>query len=235
MSGCPGIKNSPPGPQENAFSGADVHDFGRGRPWPEGACKFCPENNYVAFLVPWCSKTSPGNSTERSEQQKTLLNPDCPMEWGLPREGMGVKKFVRFFLETQEGQIFSAMSSGTWQGYPGGTLWGQARKTHTHKINFLGPETARWGGGLPRERVGSESSRPPSKVCLPWFIEGGKLGCPGNFGGMCQTPWGVQKACAKKGSCAFFVPYGGAGRFLFKRTLCSLSQLLGMVFGDFKQ
>ena len=35
----------------------------------------------------------------------------------------------------------------------------QARKKST-KINFLGPETARWGGGLPREGVVAENFVP---------------------------------------------------------------------------
>ena len=39
--GCPGVKKflPPPGPQENALFGADVHDFRRGRPSPEGLSK----------------------------------------------------------------------------------------------------------------------------------------------------------------------------------------------------
>ena len=32
----------------------------------------------------------------------------------------------------------------------------------------------------------------------------GNLGCPGNFVGKSRAPGGVQKVCAKKGSCAFF-------------------------------
>ena len=46
----------------------------------------------------------------------------------------------------------------------------QARKKST-KINFLGPETA-WWGGLPREGVVAEKC-PPSKVCLPWVSRRG--------------------------------------------------------------
>ena len=41
------------------------------------------------------------------------------------------------------------------------------------KINFLGLETARWGGGLPREGVVVEKLCPPSKVCLPWVSMAG--------------------------------------------------------------
>ena len=43
-------------------------------------------------------------------------------------------------------------SCGGGNGHP---LRFQARKMST-KINFLGPETARWDGGLPREGVGVE-------------------------------------------------------------------------------
>ena len=62
-------------------------------------------------------------------------------------------------------------------------------KKKSTKINFLGPETARWGGGLPREGVVAESSCPPSKVCLPWVskrsiwdVTGILPGCPGPVG-----------------------------------------------------
>ena len=64
----------------------------------------------------------------------------------------------------------------------------QASKKST-KIDFLGPETAGWGGGLPREVVVVQSLFPPSKVCLPWVSKGGAWdargilpGCPGPLG-----------------------------------------------------
>ena len=72
----------------------------------------------------------------------------------------------------------------------------QARKKST-KINFLGPETARWGGGLPRAGVGRRVRALPesfsSSSCL-----GRNLGCPENFAGISRTPGGLQKVCAKK-------------------------------------
>ena len=88
----------------------------------------------------------------------------------------------------------------------------QARKNST-KIDFLGPETAWWGGGLPRTGVGwPKSSCPPSKVCLPWVLKGGIWdvlgilpGCPGPLQMFKKF---VQKSvCAKESSYAFFVPY----------------------------
>ena len=59
------------------------------------------------------------------------------------------------------------------------------------KINFLGPETARWGGGLPREGVVAEKFvlSLESLSCLGF--EERNLGCPGNFAGMSRTPGGV--------------------------------------------
>ena len=57
----------------------------------------------------------------------------------------------------------------------------QARQKST-KINFLGPETARWGGGLPREGVVAEKLVPSLE----------SLQC--------------SKSLCKKSSCAFFVP-----------------------------
>ena len=50
------------------------------------------------------------------------------------------------------------------------------------KINFLGPETARWGGHLP------------------------PFGCPGNFAGMSRTPGGGQTVRAKEVCAPFSAP-----------------------------
>ena len=74
----------------------------------------------------------------------------------------------------------------------------QARKKST-KIKFLGPETARWGGGLPREVFGGQKLRArPRNFVFLGFREERNPECPGNFAGMSRTPGGVQKVCAKK-------------------------------------
>ena len=73
----------------------------------------------------------------------------------------------------------------------------QARKKST-KINFLGPETARWGGGLPLEGVVAENFVPALESLSSLGFEKRNLGCPGNSAGMSRTPGGVQKVCAKK-------------------------------------
>ena len=78
----------------------------------------------------------------------------------------------------------------------------QARKKST-KINFLGPETARWGGGLPLEGVVAENFVPALESLSSLGFEQKNLGCPGNFAGMSRTPGGAQKVCAKK-LCAHF-------------------------------
>ena len=78
----------------------------------------------------------------------------------------------------------------------------QARKKST-KINFLGPETVWWGGGLPREGVVAEKFVLSLESLSSLGFEERNLGCPGNFAGMSRTPGGVQKVCAKKSSCAF--------------------------------
>ena len=65
--------------------------------------------------------------------------------------------------------------------------------------NFLDPETAGWGGGLPREGVGVEKFVPSleslSSLGLegggPWDVPGIVLGCP-------RPPASVQKVSAKK-------------------------------------
>ena len=61
----------------------------------------------------------------------------------------------------------------------------QARKKST-KINFLGPETARSGGGLPCEGVGVEKFVPSLESLSSFGFEGRDLGCPKNFAGMLQ-------------------------------------------------
>ena len=73
----------------------------------------------------------------------------------------------------------------------------QARKKST-KINILGPETARWGGGLPREGVVAEKFVPSLESLSSLDFEEENLGCPRNFAWMSQTPGGVQKVCGNK-------------------------------------
>ena len=63
------------------------------------------------------------------------------------------------------------------------------------------------GGGLPREGVVVKKFVPSLESLSSLGLEGRNLGCPWNFAGMSQTPGGVQKVCAKKSSCSFFVPY----------------------------
>ena len=74
---------------------------------------------------------------------------------------------------------------------------GQARKKST-KINFLGPETARWGGGLPREGVGVENFVPALESLSSLGFEERNLGYPGIFAGMSRTPGGVRKSGKEK-------------------------------------
>ena len=81
----------------------------------------------------------------------------------------------------------------------------QARKKST-KINSLGPEATRRGGGLPRKGVVAEKFVPSLESLSSLGFEEMNLVCPGNFAGMSRTPGGVQKVCAKKSSCACFVP-----------------------------
>ena len=51
-----------------------------------------------------------------------------------------------------------------------------------------------------------KTSRPPSKVCLPWVSKRGIWHVPGILPG-CPGPWGCSKTSCKKSSCAFFVLY----------------------------
>ena len=72
----------------------------------------------------------------------------------------------------------------------------QARKKST-KINFLGPETARWGGVFHAKGWGSKTSCPPSKLCLPWVSKRGIWDIPGMLPG-CPGPLGVFKKFVQK-------------------------------------
>ena len=93
----------------------------------------------------------------------------------------------------------------------------QARKRST-KIKFLGPETARWGGGLPREGVVAENFVPALETLSSLGFEERNPGCPGNFAGMSRTPGGVPKVCAKKLRAHFSFPIIEGGNRVFYLT-----------------
>ena len=80
----------------------------------------------------------------------------------------------------------------------------QARKKST-KINFLGPETARWGGGPPREGEAVEKFMPSLESLSALGFQERNLGRPGNFAGMSRTPKG-QNVCAKEVCVHFSAP-----------------------------
>ena len=77
----PGSKSfSPsPGPQKNALFGADVHDFWRGRPWPEGFLKnFVQKKVCVYFFGPYLWMLLSRDFLEQGPRhQKSFRNP-CP-------------------------------------------------------------------------------------------------------------------------------------------------------------
>ena len=83
----------------------------------------------------------------------------------------------------------------------------QARKKST-KINFLGPETARWGGatvgGLHAKGWWPKSSCPRKFVLLAFRRE--EFGMSRRFCRDVPDPWGCLESSCKKSSCAFFVP-----------------------------
>ena len=77
------------------------------------------------------------------------------------------------------------------------------------KINFLGPETARCGGGLPRDGVVVKNFVLYLETLSSLGFEERNLGCPRNFAGMSRTPGGVQKVCAKQVRAHFSFPKSG--------------------------
>ena len=62
----------------------------------------------------------------------------------------------------------------------------------------MGPETARWGGGLPREGVVAENFVLSLESLSPLGFEERNLGCPGNFAGTVPDPWGCSKSFVQK-------------------------------------
>ena len=86
----------------------------------------------------------------------------------------------------------------------------QARKKST-KTNFLGLETARWGGSLPREGGGGRKSRalPRKFVFLGFRREESGMSRPGILLGCPGTPGGVQKVCGKQVRAHFSLPISG--------------------------
>ena len=60
-------------------------------------------------------------------------------------------------------------------------LKGFSGERKSTKINFLGPEIARWGGGLPCEGVVAEKWVPALESLSSLGFEERNLGCPGNF------------------------------------------------------
>ena len=82
----------------------------------------------------------------------------------------------------------------------------QARQKST-KINLLGPETARWGGGLPREGVVVEKFAPSLESLSSFSFEGRNLGDV-------PDPWGCSKSLCTKKVCAHFsFPMLGCRKF----------------------
>ena len=72
----------------------------------------------------------------------------------------------------------------------------QIRKKST-KIDFLGPETARWGGGLPRTGVVAENFVPALESLSSLGFEGGIWDVPGILPG-CPGPLGIFKKFVPK-------------------------------------
>ena len=69
-------------------------------------------------------------------------------------------------------------------------------------MNFLGPETAGWGRGLPHEGVVEKfvlslSLSLESLFSLFFESKEGTWDVPGIFAGMSRTPGGVRRVCAK--------------------------------------
>ena len=69
-----------------------------------------------------------------------------------------------------------------------------------HLLSVSGDCRAGWG--LPRKGVGVEKFAPSLESLFSLGFEGGSLGYPRNFAGMCRTSGGTQKVCAKNILCS---------------------------------
>ena len=82
----------------------------------------------------------------------------------------------------------------------------QARKKST-KINFLGPETAWWGGGLPREGAVAKNFVPSlESLSSLGFETMNESGMSREFGRDVPDPWGCSKSLCKKVRAHFSFP-----------------------------
>ena len=106
----------------------------------------------------------------------------------------------------------------------------QSRKRST-KINFLGPETAGWGGGLPREGVVVGKFVPSLESLCSFGLAGRSQGCPGKFAGMSRTLGALQKVCAKKVRAHFLSLVKGCKLGVFVPAWLVLTLVCGCKFG----
>ena len=81
------------------------------------------------------------------------------------------------------------------------------RRKKSTKIKFLGPETARWGGGLPREGVVAKNFVPALETLSSLGFRREESGMSREFCRDVPDPWRCSKSLCKKTSCAFFVPF----------------------------
>ena len=115
--------------------------------------------------------------------------------------GGSLENFIldRNFQSRSKSRIFLVL------GPSGGTSVRQEKKST--KISFLGPETARWGGGLPLEKgVVAENFVPALESLSSLGFEERNLGRPGNFAGMSRTLGVFEKFVQKKLRAHFSFP-----------------------------
>ena len=92
--------------------------------------------------------------------------------------------------------------------------WVGGRQKKSTKINFWGPETARWGGGVFHPKGWwPKSSCPASKVCLPWGFRREKSGMSREFCWDVPDPWRCSKSLCKQKVHAHFPSFVFLGGF----------------------
>ena len=127
---------------------------------------------------------------------KTGIKKTCAQRWYARKSGNSpAPLFPKHYYHRQDFKLREIVSEI--RVCPvGAQISGKENKST--KINFLGPKTAQWGGGLPHEGVVAKTSVPSLESLPSLGFEERNLGCPGNFAGISWTSGHVQKVCARK-------------------------------------
>ena len=104
-------------------------------------------------------------------------------------------------------------------------------KKKSTKINFLGPETTRWGWGSSTRRGGGRKVCALARKFVVLEFRREESGMSREFCRDVPEPWGYSQSLCKKSSCAFFVPYNCQQRISAARSFGRSFRMGGGGFG----